>query len=429
MSIVRQSLCSLPFLIVLLLLFGGCGDSAGDSSNGDGKTEIRFWHFWSEPTQKAHLMQRVKEFAQAHPDIIVRLEELSWDQGEQKLLAAFNAATNDPSQAPDVIELGSDWVAKFSSAGVLAELSAMSGDSTSRFSQDVLAPGLWEGKVYAWPWIIASRALFVNRGLLAESGFDTSRTLISWSDVMDAAERVNGSFAQDDPARFGFGANGPDRHRLYKKILPFFWSNGGKVLDENGNPVVSSPQNLEALQTYLALARAGKHETQKQLDAMFLQGKVAFWISGPWLVDRIAKDSPDLNFAVTQLPGFGDKPGIAFAGGEYLAISTYSEHKEAAWKLIKFLTSPEQALAFGKELPGGFTPADLSVADNPALQEGWRKVFTAQAVHARMTPVHPKWLEIEEILEDEVTNAILGQKEAEEALKDAQFRIAELVTS
>lgn len=423
MSSVRRFLplfLLLPFFLVHLT---GCGGESGDSGgSSEASTEIRFWHFWSEPTQKAHLEERIREFEAAHPDISVKLEELSWDQGDQKLLAAFNA-----NQAPDVLELGSDWVAKFSSAGVLVDLTSMGGDSTSRFSPEIVAPGMWEGKAYAWPWIVASRAFFVNKGLLSEAGVDPAKKYGAWSDVMDASEVVNTKFSQGDPARFGFGANGPDGHRLYKKVLPFFWSKGGAVLDQNGTPVINSRQNIEALETYLALVRVGKYETQKQLDEMFLQGRVAFWISGPWLVDRIAKDNPSLDFSVVEMPGFDGQPGVSFAGGEYLAISAQSEKKDAAWKLVQFLTSAKEALAFGKELPGGFAPADLSVADDPALQEGWRKVFTAQLAHARMTPVHPKWLEIEEILEDEISNAILGQTDATKALDNAQFRVVELL--
>lgn len=419
MRIFRYSLLLLPFLLFGILVLSGCGGGSGDS---EGKTEIRFWHFWSEPSQKEQLLKRIAEFEEANPDIKVKLEELSWDQGEEKLMAAFSA-----NQAPDVIELGSDWVAKFSSAGVLADQSAMAGDSSSRFTADILSPGLWEGKVYAWPWIVATRVLFVNTALLAEAGVDTTGPFTTWESVLTAAEQVHTKFATANPTRYGFGANGPDNHRLYKKIVPFFWSNGGDVLNERGQPTVNSAENIEALETYLSLARVGRMETQKNLDPMFIQGSVAFWISGPWLVDRIGKDNPSLKYKVIQMPGFPDKPAMSFAGGEYLAISKASKNQAAAKKLITFLTSPAQALAFGKELPGGFAPADLSVANDPFLQTGWQGVFTNQLSSARMTPVHPKWLEIEEILEHEVSEALLGQKDASQALNDAQYRIGGLM--
>ena len=137
-------------------------------------------------------------------------------------------------------------------------------------------------------------------------------------------------------------------------------------------------------------------------------------------MDRIAKDNPGLRYATRMLPAFAGKPAVSFAGGEYLAINAASQHKAEAKKLVTFLTSAKQALEFAKALPGGTTPADLSVANDPFLQSPARKVFTEQLRSSKMTPVHPKWLEIEKVIEDEVSGALLGQKDAKKALDDAQ---------
>lgn len=410
-------------LVAMLLLFAlfvvGCGgDSAGDGRSKEGKTVLKFWHFWSEPTQKAALMERIKAFEAENPDTYVELSELSWNDGKAKLQLAFNSAT-----APDVLELGSDWVAQFSSAGVLANQKGMAGDNESRFSPEVLAPGQWNGGIYAWPWVVDSRVLYFNKTLLASVGADTTKTDTLWSDVLAKVEQIKAKY----PQQYGFGANGPDQHRLYKKIIPFFWSNGGQVLDAAGVPVVNSPQNIQALEAYLELARTGLVETQKALDQQFVQGNVGFWISGPWLADRIRKDNPGLRFGLQVMPGFVGHPAVSFGGGEYLAINNASKQKEAAKKLVVFLTSAKQSLEFCKTLPGGMTPADLSVGGDPFLQSEVRKHFTLQMKAARFTPVHPKWLDIETIIEEEVSQAILGEKEAAQALNDAQYRLVQLI--
>ena len=44
-----------------------------------------------------------------------------------------------------------------------------------------------------------------------------------------------------------------------------------------------------------------------------------------------------------------------------------------------------------------------------------------------MTPVHPKWLEIEAILEDETAQALYKKKTSEEAMKSADKRVTELL--
>ena len=410
-------LAALALIAAVPFLQGCGGGGGGESTTSDGKTVITFWHFQSEPGQKKALLDRIKAFEEENAGIHVELQDLNWNDGKTKLLAAFNSNT-----APDVIELGSDWVAQFSSAGVLADQAGMKEDDPKRFSAEVLAPGQWDKGIYAWPWTTDTRVLFYNKDLLASSGIDTTAIDSLWDDVLAKGEKVRAA----NPELYGFGANGSDRHRLYKKILPFFWSNGGEVLDAKGTPAINSPENVAALDMYLSLARSGFIDSQKGLDQLFLGGKLAYWISGPWLVDRIAKDNPKLHYGVAPLPKFAGKNAVSFAGGEYLAINADAKNKAEAKKLITFLTSPKQALEFAKELPGGTTPADMSVAGDPFLQGPARKVFTEQLRFARMTPVHPKWLELEEIIEDEVAGALLGQKSAQQALDAANARMAQI---
>jgi multiple sugar transport system substrate-binding protein len=411
-------LLSLLLLAAILILVQGCG-AGSDMPGSDGRAVITFWHFQSEPGQKKALMERIKAFEEENPTVKVELQDLTWNDGKAKLLAAFNSNT-----APDVLELGSDWVAQFSSSGVLADQSKLEGDNLARFASEVVAPGKWESGIYAWPWTTDTRVLFYNKALLASAGVDTTKVDTLWDDVLANSEKVRAV----NPESYGFGANGSDAHRLYKKILPFFWSNGGDVLNPQGAPAVNSAENVAALDMYLTLARAGFVDSQKGLDQLFVGGKLAYWISGPWLVDRIAKDNPGLRYGVAELPRFAGKKSVSFAGGEYLAINESSEHKAEAKKLITFLTSPKQALEFAKALPGGTTPADMSVASDPFLQSPGRKVFTEQLRSARMTPVHPKWLEMEGIIEEEVSAALLGEKTAQKALDDANARIAAMNT-
>ncbi len=414
-----RMLTGVTFLIVAFLV-AGCGEGGPDERTGEGKTVLTFWHFNSEPAQKEALMGRIRAFEQENADVHIELSELSWNDGQTKLQLAFNSKT-----APDVLELGSDWIAKFSSEGVLADQSKMAGDSIGRFMQQIAAPGRWKDGIYAWPWVVDTRVLFRNTGLLASAGVDTSHIEATWEEVLVNAEKVRAKGQEF----YGFAANGPDRHRLYKKIIPFFWSNNGIVMDETGKPAINSPQNVAALQTYLELMRTGVMDSQKGLDQLFMQGKVAYWISGPWLVAMIAKDNPSLKYATAMLPRFPGGSSVSFGGGEYLAINNASTKKDLAKKFVTFMTSPSHALEFAKALPGGTTPADLSVAQDPFLQSASRKTFTEQMKSAWMTPVHPKWLDIEEVIEEEVSFAMLGEKEPQKALDDAQARITALITS
>ncbi len=401
-----------------LLLSGADGCSSPENKPGESAaTTLRFWHFWSEPTQKEALKKVVAEFEKEY-NCSVELTDLSWNDGKTKLFAAFNS-----NNAPDVVELGSDWVAQFSAAGVLENLSDDSVDF-SAFAEFTKAPAMYKGAAYAAPWVVDTRVMFYNKALLRKAGLpDTPPATMTA--LLAAAEQIN----RTDDGIFGFGANGDDQHRLYKKILPFFWSNGGQIFDNNGRPVLNSPANIAALDMYLSLARAGMVETQRQLDNEFLKGRIGFWISGSWLLSKLQKAEPALDYGVMLIPPFtAGGAGFSFAGGEYLAINARAEHPDLAKKFVRYMTEGKHALAFCQSVYDAGFPADKQYMNDPYFQSvPYRTVFAEQLQHAHMTPVHPQWLDIEKIIEDAVVEALFGRRSAQESLNAAQVQIKTLL--
>lgn len=405
-----MKMLKLCFSFVLVFVLFSCGESENDSQKDTGI--IKFWHFWSEPNQRNIIKQLIGEFEKEN-DCKVEMTELSWGDGKTKLFAAFNAKT-----APDVLELGSDWVAQFSSAGVLKELNEQEMD-IDRYIDFSLQPSYYQTKLYAMPWIVDTRVLFYNKDLIRQSPEEFSK----FPQMINLANTVN-----NIEGKYGWGANGSDRHRLYKKIVSFFWTYGGDIMDCNFKPVINSKQNILALEKYAELSRSGIIETQRQLDAAFVDGKIAFWISGGWLLEKIKNENPNLNFGVTTIPGVDDNTGISFAGGEYLAVSQNSENSELAIKLVKFLTDGKNAIRFCKAVIEAGFPADKNYYNDEFYQsQPHRLIFAKQLENARMTPVHPKWLDIETIIEDAAVEVMYGKLSAEAALNNAQYKMTELL--
>lgn len=403
MKLILQFVLKILFIFSLILI-QNCGNSQ------DSAKKITFWHFWSEPNQKNVLDSIINVFEKEN-NCVVEVTELSWNDGKTKLMAAFNSET-----APDVLELGSDWVAQFSSAGVLKELKrdSMNFINYIDFSQ---LPSLWNGKLYAMPWIVDTRVLFYNKEILKKANLPTEPPE-SFNTILNQAPKINS--LKDI---YAFGANGNDAHRLYKKIVTFFWTNGGDVIDSEGNPVLDSPQNIEALNLYVLLTKNGYLETQRQIDAAFAQGKIAYWISGAWLLDKIQNENPALDYDVALIPKINGKQGISFAGGEYIAISAKTKKSELANKFVKFLTNGKNAIEFCKKIPEAGFPADKQYYKDPFYQKfPKRMVFAEQLKSAKMTPVIPKWLDIEELLEDAVIKSVYGEMSPSQALQLAQSK-------
>lgn len=398
--------------IATALVLSACGGQ-DDQTIRNART-IRFWQFWSDAGQRAVLDSLIDIFEREH-HCTVEVTNLLWNDGKAKLQAAFNSGA-----PPDVVELGSDWIAQFSSAGVLMSLPSDSA-GIARFIPYTLEPAMWDRRVYAYPWTIDTRVMYANEALLRKAGW--TKEIASMDDLLACARAVQASGDQ------GFGANGADRHRLYKKILPLMWTFGGNVFDAAGRPALNTAENVRALSMYAELARTGFVETQRQIDAAFLQGRVALWNSGSWLLPKLA-GSKSISYRILPMPGVDGRPGVSFAGGEYLAVSAKAGNKQLARDLVSYLTNGATSIGFCAAVAEAGFPADKAYAKHPSLTSDPRRAaFATQLDHARMTPVHPKWLDIEEVLEDAVVEVLYGNLGPQQALDNAQQEVLQIVNA
>jgi multiple sugar transport system substrate-binding protein len=188
------------------------------------------------------------------------------------------------------------------------------------------------------------------------------------------------------------------------------------------------PENIKALEMYCDLSRNGLIETQRQLDAGFVQGKIAFCFSGSWMIDKIRTENPKLNYAAMLMPKVNGNKGISFAGGEYLSICKNSKNPKLAEKFIRYMTDGVNSSKFCKKINVAGFPADKKYYNSPdILQLANKKVFAEQLNFSRMTPMNPKWLDIEPIIEEAAVEALYGKKSAEEALKEAKQKILDML--
>ena len=73
--------------------------------------------FWELSVSEELMRSLLDKFERQHPGIQVRFQQLSWDFGLDKIITSM--AAGNP---PDLVELGTDWVAQFASSGVLSDI-------------------------------------------------------------------------------------------------------------------------------------------------------------------------------------------------------------------------------------------------------------------------------------------------------------------
>lgn len=398
--------------------FGGCGKQQTDVTP-DGKLIIRFWQFWTEPKVRAVITKAVEDFEASNPEYKVEITDLTWDAGHQKIVAAFAGGA-----VPDLLELGSDWVAEFADAKALM-------DMTTEYNNLRDAYFGWPGTIYqdrcwALPWYLSTRVLYQNDDLVKFTGNNAKNPPIFWQDLMLRAKRLS----QIKGDWHGYGVNAAEQHVLYKKFLPYLWSAGGDILTHDGTKCdLVSPEAIEALQFIVDLSEFGYVEKQTQLDEMFMSNRLLYHISGDWLSERIKASGLPLKYSVHLMPypSLGRGGQISFAGGEYLTIPRASRQPLGALKLARYLLSEKNI--FNLCLATGCaTPANKNVAGNPYFADDpVRKVFIEQLKHSKAPPVHPRWVEIESELEWGVEQALYKKLTVPEALNQTCEKIDKIL--
>ena len=385
-------------------------------SSVSAKTTLEWWQFWTDPDIRPVLDQIVADFEKANPDIEVKLTDLTWSDGHEKIVIALSSG-----KGPDVLELGSDWLAQFAANEQLVDISRDIADDSSEY--DGWSMATWRGRVYAFPWLLGTRVLFGNREVLAKAGVNNPDWVPqNFTDLIIAARMVTRL-----DGLYGWGSNAPEKHRLYKKFLPFFWSYGAQVLTDDGKHcVVSSTKAIQAMNTYrLFHDSTGFVGTQRQIEDAFLDGKIAFILSGDWLLKRIRKEGRKIDLAAYLFPG-PRLPGKSFMGGEFLAINAASRHKKEALRFIRFLASPQNQLALCK------AGASSNPSSRRAQRDPWftadpiRDIFVRQLRASKHPPVDPDWVYMEAEIERAVERVVFERELPGVALRDAQIAITRI---
>jgi ABC-type glycerol-3-phosphate transport system substrate-binding protein len=413
-----------PVLSSLLLAFlvagvpGGCGREQTEKT-AEGRTVVRFWQFWTEPKVRAVITRACEEFEAANPDFKVEITDLTWTDGHQKIVAAFAGGA-----VPDLLELGSDWIAEFADANALMDMTSEYANLNEAYYG--WTPAIYQDRCWAIPWYLSTRVLYQNDELVRYSGSNPNNPPVWWGELLQRCKRISQLKGQF----YGYGVNAAERHRLYKKFLPYLWSAGGDILSADGSKCdLVSAQAIDALQFIVDLSEFGYIEKQAQLDEMFMSNRLLYHISGDWLYERIKASGSPLKYSAHLMPypTVGRGAQISFAGGEYLTIPRAATQPLGALKLARYLVNEKNIFNLCIAT-GCATPASKSVAGNPYFAaDSVRQIFMEQLRHSKAPPVHPRWVDIETELEWGVEQALYKKMSVPEALNKTCEKIDKIL--
>ena len=373
---------------------------------------------------EAELLQaQLERFMERNPGIRVEQQRTpdAADQRHQLYVQWLNAWADDP----DVLQLDVIWTPEFAAAGWVLPLDRF-GPDLRDFFPATLEANTWRGRLHALPWFVDVGMLYWRSDLL-------DGPPASLDELLREAARARGQ-----GLRHGWVWQGARYEGLVTVFVEMLGAFGGAILDDRGRVVVDSPAAVRALETLRdAIETRGIvprrvltwHEEETRF--AFQNGHALFMRNWPYaapLLERSPGSRVAGRFAVSPLPAApGGRPSAAL-GGSQLAINARSDQPEAAWKLIEFLTRPEQMLERARRV--GQYPPRPSLYEGEALA-GALAIPPAEARHiierAVPRPVTPVYTQLSGLLQIRLHRALTGQQEPAEALADAAREIRALL--
>lgn len=313
-------------------------------------------------------------------------------------------------------------------AGVLADLNEVLGEDylKKNFQEAALQAGNIDGKQYGMPWSMASLSMVYNPEILKQAGWEsTPKTMEEFEKCLADVKALGGEIIP-------YAVSTKDA-TCAGDFMPWLWTFGGSLFGEDGSVTVDSPEAVKCVQWYQDMLSKGyitMDVGRGEARQMFAQGKVAFYddavvAKGQAVSNGVAPEDVVKVCSAMERPVLkeGDQPQSTM-WGHMLVIFKDSQYKEAAAELAKTLVSDEVAMDYFKN--NGMPPVTKSAAEtdevkNDAYLNGFLKSTATARLEetARMSNAN----EVKSIITEELQYALLGQKTAEEAVKDMGARM------
>ncbi len=387
------------------------------SQKEPGVVEVEFWTMGREGEIVPII---IEEFEAENPGIHVKVQQIPWDGAHEKLLTAFVGGA-----LPDVAQLGNTWIAELDALGALSDLSSAVHNSVTIDKADYF-PGIWatnvlDDAVLGIPWYVDTRLLFYRSDILEDAGFEhPPRDWAQWRAAAEALkERAGpGNFAAFIPLN------------EFEPQVMLALQQKDPILREGGRyGNFSSAGQRQAIDFYLSFFRDGLAPPVSESELAnvwneFARGYFSFYISGPWNIEEFRRRLPieiQDNWMTAPLPG-PDGPGVSIAGGSSLVVFKQSRKRDAAFKLIAFLSRPDIQARF-YALSGNLPPRRSSwdkphLADDPKVD-----AFRDQLERVLPAPQVPEWERIAQELRIVTERAVHEDWSAERTASELDRRV------
>ncbi|MEK9521931.1 ABC transporter substrate-binding protein [Streptomyces sp. NPDC087908] len=393
----RKAAAALAATASIALFASACTGSANNAASDDPKAEttITFWHGWSDPTEVKAITDNIARFEKAHPNIKVKVVG---GINDDKLGQALRAGG---SNGPDVVSsFTTSNVGKFCASGALADLKPFI--EKSKLDLDKTFPKVlqeytqFEGRRCALPLLSDAYGLFYNKDAFKAAGLDPEAPPKTWSEFAKVAKTLTKPKG-DTYEQLGFMPN----YLGYETVVSHYMSQWDHAyFDKDGRSNVGKDPAFAEMMTYQkslvdslgGFAKLDKYRTtfgdEWGAKHPFQTGQVAMQLDGEWRLKFAMAAKLGFEVGVAPMPVADDEVaeyGKGYLSGTIMGIAPQSRKQNAAWELVKYMTTDTDAVVgFANDI--GNVPSTLEALKSPDLTFDPRfKTFLDIARHPEST--------------------------------------------
>ena len=370
----------------------------------------------------------VTKFNQQHPDIKFQIVEAPSDSNQvEDLYTSSFLLGNSPF---DLVYMDIVWTPKFAAAGWLQDISdRFSQDEAKKYLQGDIAGGMYENKLYRLPFRSDAGMLYYRQDLLDKAGYAPPET---FQELLEISQDLQ----QQGLVEWGYVWQGKQYEGLAAMFVEILQGSGAFWVDPDTLEVgLDRPQAIEAVE-FLRQAISLKVSppgvttyAEEETRLLFQNGKAAFLRNWPY-VYSLALDSPiaDKYSIKPMVHAVGQSSG-ATLGGWGIGIAKSSKHPDAAWEVIKFLSSEASQREF--ILATGFVPSRIALFNDSEIvaKYNYYPKLLGVVQSSALRPPISQYAQASDILQRYLSAAITGKMTPEKAMQAAARETRNLLAS
>ncbi len=364
------------------------------------------------------LQPLVNKFNQQHPDIKFQIVEAPSDSNQvEDLYTSSFLLGNSPY---DVVYMDIVWTPKFAAAGWLRNLSdRLSAEEAEQYLEADLAGGMYEEQLYRLPFRSDAGMLYYRQDLLEQAGYEPPETF-------DELLKISQDLQQQGLADWGYVWQGKQYEGLAAMFVEILQGNGAFWVNPDTLEVgLDRPEAIAAVE-FLRQTIASNVSppgvttyAEEETRLLFQNGQTVFLRNWPYVYNLAAESAIAEKYSIKPMVHAVGKGSGATLGGWGLGISTSTKHPDAAWQVIKFLSSEDAQREF--VLDTGFVPSRINLFNDPEIvaKYDYYPQLLEVVQNSALRPPISQYAQASDILQRYLSAAITGKISPEQAMQTA----------